>query len=222
MAIPEYAPGKSRRIQLVGSGDRHSTVWGIFSARHTADLYVCPRMHGGAIKVSLHQSGSWQVGLTAEHAARQNHVSSRHWDIWNRSEEMAPGLVRAWYLLIPDEELRTVMSDVKVDQLPPVGADHAASIELLMVSDEGPQLDFDDTHLIGRWRLGGRAESCLVIARRIAWTDDLKAWANEARTQAITAATVAGIAPNTDHRYYIHGHDAQGVRFGLELAPSPL
>jgi hypothetical protein len=66
MVVFEILAGKSPRIQLAGSEGRASTVWGVFSARHTADLSICARMMGGAVKVSLHQSGSSQVGVTAE------------------------------------------------------------------------------------------------------------------------------------------------------------
>lgn len=218
MLLPEYASGKSRRIQLTGGPDRCSTVWAIFSARRSADMYICPRMLGGRVKVSLHQSGSWQLGLTQESSADVCSDGSRHWDIWKRGGELAPGTVRAWYLLIPDQELRVAAYDSKAHKLPPVGPEHAASIEFLMMSNEGPTVNFDDVHVVGRWRLEGRNESCLVVARRIPWTSDLQSWANFARKQAGTQAEAAGILKKKEDRYYFHNHDAQGVRFGLELA----
>lgn len=221
MDVAEYPAGKSRRIQLAGAGDRHSTVWGVFSARHAADLYICPRMMGGAVKVSLHQSGSWQAGVTAEHAARRCVVGARHWDVWQRGAELAPGIVRAWYLLLPDQELRDAAPDGKAHQIPPVGTGHAASVEFLMMSDEGPTVEFENVHVVGRWRLVGRSESCFVVARRIPWTNELEGWADEARVQAMAQAKAAGVFPEPHHRYYFHGYDAQGVRFGLELAPPP-
>jgi hypothetical protein len=210
MSLIEYAPKKSRRIQLTGGSKRCSTVWTIVSAKHSADLYICPHMLGGAVKASLHESGSWQAGLTSG--------ESRHWDIWERGEELAPGMVRAWYLLIPDQELRVADHDSKAYKLPPVGPEHAASIEFLMMSNGGPTVSFDDAHVVGRWRLAGRNESCLVVARRIPWTSQQRTWANLAREQAIAQAEAAGIQKTKEHRYYFHGHDAQGVRFGVELA----
>jgi hypothetical protein len=86
------------------------------------------------------------------------------------------------------------------------------------MSNEGPTVDFDVAHIVGRWRLAGRNESCLVVARRIPWTSERRTWANFAREQAITQAEAAGIPNNKEHRYYFHGHDTQAVRFGLELA----
>jgi hypothetical protein len=120
VSLAEYASGKSRRIQLTGGPARCSTVWAIFSAKHTADMYICPRMLGGAVKVSLHQSGSWQVGFTTESRTHLRWAGSRHWEMWKRGEELAPGTTRAWYLL-PDQELRVATYDNKAYKLPPVG-----------------------------------------------------------------------------------------------------
>lgn len=181
-------------------------------------MYISPRMLGGSVKVSLHQSGSWQLGLTTESPAHFRSAGSRHWDIWKRGGKLAPGTVRAWYLLIPDETLRVGYFDNKAYKLPPVGPEHAASIELLMLANEGPTVEMDDAHLVGRWRLEGSNESCLTLARRIPWTAGLREWADAARSQAVAQAKAAAIPESKDHRYYFHGHDAQGVRFGLELA----
>lgn len=181
-------------------------------------MYICPRMLGGAVKVSLHESGSWQVGLTKENSADVPSGASRHWDIWKGGAELAPGVVRAWYLLIPDQELRFAPPDSKAYKLPPVGPNHAASIEFLMIMNDGPTTNFDDAYPVGRWRLEGRNESCLVLARRVPWTPEQQTWAEAARHQAIAKADAAGIPQKQDHRYYFHGHDVQGVRFGLELA----
>jgi len=105
VSLAEYASGKSHRIQLTGGPARCSTVWTIFSGKHTADMYISPGMLGGEVKVSLHQSGSWQVGFTT---GSRTHLrsGSRHWEMWKRGDEFAPGTTRAWYLLIPDQELR--------------------------------------------------------------------------------------------------------------------
>jgi hypothetical protein len=181
-------------------------------------MYICPRMLGGAVKVSLHESGSWQVGLTKENSAEVPSGASRHWDIWKGGSELAPGVVRAWYLLIPDQELRIAPPDSKAYKLPPVGPNHAASIEFLMMVNDGLTTNFDDAHPVGRWPLEGRNESCLVLARRVPWTAEQQTWAEAARYQAIAKADAAGIPQKQDHRYYFHGHDGQGVRFGLELA----
>ena len=95
-------------------------------------MYVTPKIFGGKIKVSLHESGQFQVGLTKENSSELE--ESRHWERWQRGTDYLPGVVRAWYLIIPHEELRPAACDKKTYQLPLVGPDHAAQIEVLMVS----------------------------------------------------------------------------------------
>ena len=220
MAITTLSPGVSKRIQLSDGATRRSTVYVIFSAKCAADIYVVPRMLGGAVKVSLHQSGSWQVGETNESFARSISGGSRHWEIWRRGTDIGPGVTRAWYLTIPDTELRAGVADPKAYQLPPVGAGHAASLEILLLSATGPDPVFDDAHIVAKLELKGRAESCLVLARRIPWSTEQQIWASTLRKAAFDQAAAAGIPTRSDHRYFFHGHDAQGVRFGLELAPT--
>ena len=194
-----------------------STVWKVFSGRKSPDFYVVPMMHGGALKVSLHTSGSWQVGLTKEYQEKAGITGSRHWEIWRRGSEIAPGITRSWYLLIPDQELRLGSVDSKAVQLPPVGRDGAVSLEVLRLSNDGPTAIFEHSKIVGRWPLHGTNESCLIVARRVPWHHESQQWANECRSHTITEATAAGVPPDASHRYFFHGHDAQAVRFGLEL-----
>lgn len=216
--MQDHEPGTSRRIQLIGEGDEVSSVLSIFSAKKTPDMYVVPRMLGGEMKISLHASGSWQAGLTKESAVDLQAGESRHWEIWKGGAQIGPGVVRAWYLIVPAKELRRGKRDDKAYHLPPVGAGHAVSLELLMMANDGPTLMFDDIHIVGTWRLAGRDERCVVVARRIPWGEDVQAWAAEYRAQVAAQTAAAGIERTPEHRYYLHGHDPQGVRFGLELA----
>ena len=218
MLLTEFPPGTSMRLQLAGSNNRRSTVWSITSARRSADIYVTPRMSGGKLKISLHQSGSWHVGLVNEAAHGLEAGESRHWEVWKRGGELAAGVVRAWYLLIPEDELRVLDADPKAYQLPDVGQDHALSLEVLFASNEGTQMTFDSSHVVGRWRLHEHDESCLVVARRIPWSDEQRSWADRARKATAELGSAKGAQREPDHRYFLHGHNSEGVRFGLELA----
>lgn len=60
-----------------------------------------------------------------------------------------------------------------------------------MMLNDGPTTNFDDAHLVGRGRLEGRNESCLVLARRVPWTPEQQSWAEAARNQAIAKAEAA-------------------------------
>ena len=219
MTIEELTPGKSIRLQLSGGDDRASTAWCAFSSKKSPDMYVSPRMMGGDVKISLHASGSFNTGVVSEKAVKLSEAASRHWDIWKRSEdEIGPKATRAWYLLIPDSELRVVEVDPKARVLPPVGPGHAVSVEFLLCADVGPTLVFDDAYVIARFDLAAREESCLIVARRIPWPEGMIALAERARAEALAQARASKLEVNEHHRLYIHGKDVDGVRFGLELA----
>ena len=96
------------------------------------------------------------------------------------------------------------------------------SLELLMMAtnEAAATVALEDAHLVGRWPMLGRDESCLVLARRIPWTPEQQAWIEEARVRVVAQATAAGVPKSEEHRYFLHGHDLQGVRFGGELAAS--
>ena len=176
-------------------------------------------MCGGEVKVSLHASGSWQVGTTKDYQKSYETLEARHWEIWRRDSEMAPGIVRGWYLLIPHSELGKGDRDLEAVQLPPVGRDAAVSLELLIMRNEGPIPVFENSFLVGKWPLIKSNESCLVVARRVPWNDGQEQWAAQLKAQAISQASTAGVPPDSTHRYFLHGQDATGVRFGMELGP---
>jgi len=175
-------------------------------------------MMGGALKISLHQSGSWHAGFTAEAKTKTPAIGSRHWEIWKRGAELSEGVTRAWYLLVPDSELRTVDVDPKAREIPAVGPNHALSLEVLLVQNVGSAMNFDDAHLVARLRLQGRDESCLILARRVPWGPEQCAWADAARIRSAAVSMLNHVRLLPEHRYFVHGHDQQGVRFGLELA----
>jgi hypothetical protein len=193
----------------------------LFTAKKTPDVYITPMMMGGDVKISLHKSGSWQAGLTSEGFAKLPRTSSRHWDIWPREEkaDVGPGITRAWYLVLPDQELRPGREAPEAYKLPPVGPGHAASVEVLLVANEGTEIVIDDAHIVGRWPLAGRDESCLLAVRRIPWTEERQARAIARKEEFAAQMKAAGVTESDDYAYLIHGHNAEGVRFALELTP---
>jgi hypothetical protein len=82
-------------------------AWTVWTSPNTLDAYITVRPMRGGWKISLHKSGSWQSGFTAERfATTAPDVPSRHWDIWERPDEFAPGMRRGVHLMFPDTELR--------------------------------------------------------------------------------------------------------------------
>jgi hypothetical protein len=132
---------------------------------------------------------------------------------------MAHGLTRAYYVVIPDRELRVLPQDPKTKLLPPVGDGFAVSLEVLLAPPLGPELVFDDATALARMRLGGSDESVLAVARRIPWGEGPMTHSETLREAALAQASAAANSTWTgQERFVFHGHDADGVRFGVELA----
>lgn len=103
-AIP---PGGTVRFNA-SDGSRRSADWRVWTSPNADDVYAAARLTAGEIKVSLHQSGSWQHGFTTsgKAAASLSSRQSRHFTIWQRPAEIVPGWTRAVRIIIPDAALQ--------------------------------------------------------------------------------------------------------------------
>jgi hypothetical protein len=103
-AIP---PGGTVRFNA-SEGTRRSADWRVWTSPNFDDVYAAARLTAGEIKISLHQTGSWSHGFTAEGkaAASLPPQESRHFTIWRRPAEICPGWTRAVRLVIPDSSLQ--------------------------------------------------------------------------------------------------------------------
>lgn len=114
----------------VGSerGPRSASFRAWRAANHS-DVYFAVRAIGGEIKVSLHESGSWQWGFTSQSSAPgQIGMAQRHVDIWQRPEPLDPGVTLAMRLRVPPlglsaETAETYRQDT-VWVPPPTDAEH--------------------------------------------------------------------------------------------------
>jgi hypothetical protein len=101
-------PDSSIRFNVT-DGSRRSVDWRIWTVKNADDVYVAARLVAGEIKISLHQSGSWQHGFISDQAANGFRLpgQSRHFTIWERPAEITPGWIRAVRILVPDAALQT-------------------------------------------------------------------------------------------------------------------
>ena len=103
-------PGGVIRFNVAESGrTRRSAVWLAVTAKSTDDVYVATKLAGRFIKVSLHESGSWQHGFISDDKAQgfRSPGQPRHFTIWQRPDEIIPGWTRAVRIIIPDAALQT-------------------------------------------------------------------------------------------------------------------
>lgn len=109
-------PGSALRFNVT-DGSRRSADWRAWTVKNADDVYAAARLVAGEIKISLHQSGSWQHGFTSDDKAKGFRLPEqrRHFTIWQRPEEVMPGWTRAVRILIPDAALqeRTSLATAK-------------------------------------------------------------------------------------------------------------
>jgi hypothetical protein len=131
----------------VSDGSRRSATRRVWTARHADDVYAAARLVAGDIKISLHESGSWQHGFASDDKAHGFRVprQSRHFSIWQRPEEIVPGWTRAVRIIIPDAALQirpapgTARRPV-IDLLASYGGDATiAEIWLESATNQAPQ-----------------------------------------------------------------------------------
>lgn len=105
---PAALPPDSTVRFNASDGTCRSADWRVWTSRNADDVYAAARLTAGEIKVSLHQSGSWSHGFTAEGKAWASRPpgESRHFTIWQRPPEITPGWTRAVQIIIPDTALQ--------------------------------------------------------------------------------------------------------------------
>ncbi len=87
----------------VVDGDYRAHTWKVWTNRH--DIYVACREHKGALKLSMHESGSWHYGFNREQVAKslgEDHPlhSNPYKQIWERPSELAPGTTLALRIIV--------------------------------------------------------------------------------------------------------------------------
>lgn len=103
-------PKKKAICFAVGSTQGlRSSDWRVWT--HKNDVYFQTAPLGGVLKVSLHESGRWQMSFTSEfvkkmQAKGQWPAISRHMSRWSRPREISPGVTLAFRIIIPTSELR--------------------------------------------------------------------------------------------------------------------
>ncbi len=139
---------------------RMSKVWRVWSLPRTgkSDVYLTAGRLAGIFKASLHQSGTWQVSFTYQFISKISDRGtwtkiSRHFDRWQRPNEIGPGVTLALRILIPNSELREVEnhtgSTKPVHWVPAPGIGLAVSFDILITKPGTQILDWPGKHSMG-------------------------------------------------------------------------
>lgn len=98
---------------IIGDGTDEgprSALWRVFTGRKTSDVYIGARAIAGEVRVSLHERGPWRFAFTEKHQRRPRSFVPPEEDRarykWSRPAEFAPGLTRAFLIVVASSELR--------------------------------------------------------------------------------------------------------------------
>ena len=93
-----------------------SNSWRLWTTKRR-DVYIACRDNFKEVKVSLHVSGRWRMGLTEEAIAKNPRFLppdvNRAWEVWDEPPASLPRTVTAFRLIFPTSEL-----SVRPDQRP--------------------------------------------------------------------------------------------------------
>jgi hypothetical protein len=150
---------------------RRSSSWKLW--HHRSDIYISARPLRGTLKLSLHESGSWQVSFTSEFvrkAPKHFETMPRHIAIWQKPREAEPGVIVACRIHIPIAELRRLGEETgrNSGRVRWVGAPaDDLSIQFLIVIAER-------TACFQKWP--GEADPATLLVGKIILPDERSVW----------------------------------------------
>jgi hypothetical protein len=218
-------PGRHVRFAVIADDGRRSMAWAVWTNRRTLDAYLDVRPLSGKWKISLHQSGSWQSGMTKEWAETMApDLPSRHFDLWQRPEEFAPGTRRSVQVVIPDTDLRRWPAGVTDDKPLAVtvtapGVGHAACIEFIFMPSSPPDvaLVFAEP-AVDIAALSFHDGSMLrLVSRQIPWMTVDVEWLLTQKTAMLSRIDPETLINARAPRGIITGKHDHGMRFAVDV-----
>jgi hypothetical protein len=217
-------PGGRVRFAVFAPDGRRSMAWTVGTTRRTRDVYITARSLGGTWKMSLHQSGRWNSGLTAERAvAMAPPIPDRHWDQWQQPAEFAPGIRRSVELVFADVELRRwpagLTDDKPVTVIPAPGDGYAACVDFIFLAPGPPlRLDIDQAFNVAAIDLHDLTKLS-VVAHQIPWVAEDVEWLLVAKRAMVDSLNPAVIRAARAPRTILMGKHTDDPRFVVDYAP---
>ena len=149
------------RVGVGNSEDPQSAVFRIWSPHGKSDIYVGVQDIAGEIKISLHETGECNSGLTTQFAKQETTAvsamgGSRHQSRWTRPTHVGSQMVVPLQIAIPASELRSwreepIAENKKVTWLDPPSQGRSIIITCAFtgqsVADD--EVTGNGTHLLG-------------------------------------------------------------------------
>src|SRR5689334_10950582 len=107
---------KCIRFGISDGKGRRAATWKLFSPKKKSDIYLSCRELRGALKASMHESGSWHFGYTNEAADKYFHdeesfANSKYIEVWQRPQPAVNRTTVAFRIVTPFSSVRTPITD---------------------------------------------------------------------------------------------------------------
>jgi hypothetical protein len=169
------APDQVMRFAVGSVDGPRSPTWRLWVPANKSDIYISRRSLAGEFKASLHESGKWRMGFTAEHEERPGSLVSPGADRavlkWDRPEPIVDHVTKAFSIVVPWFELRDnvprLAAKDEVALIPAPSEKHCAELTLFLV-EKGvalrgwPGQRSMGTSLVGTASLANGGGVCLV------------------------------------------------------------
>lgn len=202
-----------------------AATWRCWASRGKGkdDVYIAPREAAGAIKASLHESGLYQVSYADEFVRKAEAVGrwrgeSRHWDRWQRPEELGPGVTLVFRILVPQSAVFTPATNLPDDmvRIPAPAAGQAREVSVLITSVDAvctgwPGKRGMDTGLVGDFELDG-GEHVWVVERET----DIPRMKVESGIMSKLEPNWNAVGPEDELRAVVFGEADDGSRFLID------
>jgi hypothetical protein len=218
------------RWRAVSEDGRSSPSWKLWI--YGNDVYLCQRSLGGDLKISLHESGTFQTSLINGDKATEwlGPNRSRHLDRWERMPEFFIGWTRLIEVIHPYPELGQFeeLDIQKVDHvaLPvPLGMALHMVVLLSRPVDVMTKIEFENCVHVAQIELSGQVAHVMGILQP--WGATERAIAENARSRPMGVHPRSIVPPNASvdptapqSRLLTSGLHVDGHRYFLDLAAS--
>jgi hypothetical protein len=213
------------RFRAVATDGRRSTTWRVFDRRGKSDLYIVSVPLGELAKVSLHESGCWRTAFVTPDAAGRYLPpnADRAFDkFFEPSEEIVPGWIEAYTVLLPDSELQPYGAESSkgpVVELASPGPGGAVMVTVL-IGNEGaePPAVTPRQQLVGTFGLAN-GRTVRLVAETSVLPDHLAQAVASSKAELREAAVAHGFDPATAPPVHpLICADAAGNRLVIETA----